>query len=72
MTRDAIPQPALAELVATWRALVRHHEQTGAAGSVLLRLSIDRAGVGRLEPEAIQGITFRALVEAEPKREGSA
>ena len=64
MSHGVIPQPILAEFAAAYTLLMRCRKpDVGAA--VLLRLSVDRAGVVRLEPAGgIEGLTFTSMLEA--------
>ena len=64
MSHGAIPQPILAEFAAAYASLMRcRRPDVGAA--ILLRLSVDRAGVVRLEPAGgIEGLTFTSMLEA--------
>lgn len=63
MRDRAIPVETLAELGAAHHALVSHHERTGGAAAVVLRLSIDRTGTVRLQAVSLEGLALRSLVE---------
>lgn len=71
VNHEAIPQPVLAEFAAAYAALQRLRRD-GAGASVTLRLSVDRAGVARLEAERWDGISAQALVGDVESQRGKA
>jgi len=66
MSHDPIPQHILAELAAAW-AMLQRCRRPNSSASITLRLSMDRVGVGRLEGQNFEGLTWQAVARSRPE-----